>query len=280
MTRTAATLAAARRYRAMIPTMITVVVLFGGALIGALRTSLLSNPFDPGDGLTLAWWREVLADPAFVSSLGFTAYLTVVTTVISAGLAIALAAALRHTPLARFLATLPVLMPHLLAAVVAALWLAPGGLVDRTLGDLPVQLVRDRAGLGILLVYVLKETPFLALLVLAAWGPEVHAREEAARVLGADRRRRLALVVWPAIRAPLAIGSLIVAAFVFGSFEVPLVVGPTAPTTVATYALDQTKTASLSGQALAAVALLITSGVSVGLALIAARFARSGDLDV
>ncbi len=65
---------------------------------------------------------------------------------------------------------LPVPVPHLLVAVVAVLWLAPGGLADRLLGGLPIDLVRDRFGAGIILVYVYKETPFLVLLMLTAMG--------------------------------------------------------------------------------------------------------------
>ncbi|MDQ4129642.1 MAG: hypothetical protein M3133_01395 [Actinomycetota bacterium] len=165
-------------------------------------------------------------------------------------------------------------VPHLIVAVVVVLWLGAGGLVERALGSLPLTLVRDRAGLGIVLVYVYKEAPFLALLVLAAWGRTVAEREEAAAVLGAPWWQRLRWVVWPAIRAPLGIGSLIVAAFTFGSFEVPLVVGPTYPPTLAVFALHETKTAELAGQSRAAAALLVTAGVPILLALLVAWRAR------
>ncbi len=257
------------------PACAAIVVLFGGALAGGVRASLQTAP---GDGSSLEAWRSVLGDPAFADALGFSLWIAAAATTISAVLAVALAAALRgRGAVLRGLAALPVPVPHLVVAVGAVLWLGPGGLVDRAVGALPVQLVRDPAGLGVILVYVYKEAPFLALLVLAAWGREVAEREEAAATLGAGSWQRLRLVVWPAIRVPLVTGSLIVAAFVLGAFEVPLVIGPTSPQTLGTYALDATRTADLDGQARAAASLLVAAGASVLLALAAAWRARSLD---
>ncbi|MGI8805871.1 MAG: ABC transporter permease subunit [Thermoleophilaceae bacterium] len=130
----------------------------------------------------------------------------------------------------RALATMPVPVPHLLAAAVAVLWLAPGGLAERIVGGLPVELIRDRQGLGIVLVYVYKETPFLMLLLLAAMGRSLSEREEAAAMLGAGPWQRLRWVIWPTIRGPLMVGTIVVLAFVVGAFEVPLAVGPNQPT--------------------------------------------------
>lgn len=257
------------------PACAAVAVLFGGALAGGVRASLQATP---GRGGSLDAWRSVLGDPAFADALGFSLWVTAAATTLSAAVALAVAAALRgRGAVVRGLAALPVPVPHLVVAVTAVLWLGPGGLVDRAAGALPVQLVRDPAGLGVILVYVYKEAPFLVLLVLAAWGRGVAEREEAAATLGAGPWQRLRLVVWPAIRVPLVTGSLIVAAFVLGAFEVPLVIGPTYPQTMATYALDATRTADLGGHARAAVSLLVAAGASVLLALTAAWRARGPD---
>ncbi len=83
----------------------------------------------------------------------------------------------------RTIATAPGAIPRGRVGVRAVVWLGPGGIADRVLGGLPIDLGRDPRGAGIVLVYVFKETPFLALLVLAAWGPAVAARDEAAAVL-------------------------------------------------------------------------------------------------
>lgn len=169
----------------MAPAMATVVLLFGGAIAGAVRTSLVPL----GGGVSLDSWRALFADPAFLDAALFSLRVTVLATVVSAAAAVGVAGLLRsHGTLVRALAALPVPVPHLLVAVLAVLWLAPGGLADRALGALPLSLIRDDAGLGIVLVYAYKEVPFLVLLLLAAMGSGLREREEAAAVLGASAR--------------------------------------------------------------------------------------------
>ena len=255
----------ARDLLLLAPACLTVAVLFGGALVGIVRTSL--QPL--GSGASLAAWRSLLADPAFADAALFTLRITVLST----ALAVALALRDRGTVVRAVLA-LPVPVPHLLVATLAVLWLAPGGLADRMLGGVPVQLVRDPAGLGVVLVYVVKEAPFLVLLVLAACGPGLRAREEAAAVLGAGPWQRLRWVTWPAVRGPLVVGSIIVAAYVAGAFEVPLAIGPNDPPTLATFAFEATQRDVLAGQGRAAAALLVASMLAVLLALAAVRVAR------
>lgn len=256
------------------PAAATVVLLFGGGLAGAIRQSLHptiggSGPPDPSA------WTAVLHDPAFAAALWFSLRTAVAATGLSAAAAIAVAMVLRHWgALPRLLVALPVPVPHLLVATVAVAWLGPGGLAERALGTLPLDLVRDRAGLGIVGVYLYKETPFLVLLLLARMGPHLVQREEAAAVLGATGWQRLRWVVWPTLRAPLASGALIVGAFVLGALEVPLAVGPSYPPTLATYAAEQPQLDLAAGQARAAAALLVAAAASVALAVAAVHLAR------
>lgn len=253
------------------PTLGTIVLLFGGAVAGAASASL--HPTARA-GATLSAWRFVLTDGRFQAAVAFTAAIAAATTLLAAALALIAARWLRGHRWPQVLFTLPVLLPHLLVAVVAVLWLGPGGVADRVLDPLPVQLVRASSGIGIVLVYLVKEVPFLTLLVLAAWDEDVTALEEAAAVSGAGPVRRLAMVVAPAVRGPLVIGGTVVAAFVVGAFEVPLLVGPTSPPMLATYALEETRLAGLAGRANAAAALLVATGLTVVLALVAARGAQ------
>ncbi len=251
--------------RAIVPAAAVLVVLFGGAMAGALsRTSA-------------EVWSTALGDPRFGEALTFTIRITLLSTALSAVVALGLAALVRRHRAPRSLLAVPVLVPHLVAATVAVTWLGPGGLADRLLGGLPVDLVRDRAGLGIVLVSVWKEAPFLVLLILTAWDGAVERRSEAAATLGAGRGATFRHVVWPAVRTPLGVGSVVVGAFVLGSFEVPLVVGPTTPPVLSTLALQQTRVASLDGRAVASATLLVTTALALGPALLASRWVRRAD---
>jgi len=259
------------------PAVVTTFVLFGGALAGATRSSIEPNPTG-ASGVSLDAWEAVVDDPGFLDASLFTLQTSALATLLAAAVALAAAQALHDRGSAlRGLFSLPVPVPHLIVAILALLWLAPGGLADRLLGPLPVELTGDRAGIGIVLVYVYKEAPFLTLLLLAAWGARVRGREEAAAVLGATAWQRWRWVVWPVLRAPLAVGSLIVAAFVVGSFEVPLTVGPTYPPTLSVSALEATRSADLSGQAQASATLLVAAALTIALALAAAWAARTVD---
>ncbi|MGI9658327.1 MAG: hypothetical protein ACR2OD_05415, partial [Gaiellaceae bacterium] len=154
-----------RRALLLTPAIATIGVLFGAALAGAVRQSL--DPTLLGGPATSSAWRETLSDGAFHDAALFTLQVTAMATALSAGLALALAWFLRQAgTLPRMLATLPVPIPHVLITVVAVVWLAPGGLADRLVGGLPIELTRDGEGLGITLVYAYKETPFLVLLLL------------------------------------------------------------------------------------------------------------------
>lgn len=261
------------RLRPALPALVVTLVLFGGALAGAVRTSLAPLPGQPPSADA---WTRVLGDPRFLESLLVTLAIAVVTTALSVLLALPAAALVRGRRALQVLLGLPVLLPHLLVAVVVVLWLGPGGLVDRVVADLP-SVVRAPSGAGVVLVYLLKEVPFLVLLLLAVWDDDVDRRVEVARTLGVGRVRALRLVVWPAVRAPLVLGAAVVLAFVLGFLQVPAVVGATDPVLLPVYALDASRVRGLEGQADAAVALLVATGLALLLAAAASAWARRLD---
>ncbi len=253
------------------PAVAAVVVLFGGAMAGAVRTSLV--PLG-GDGSTIAW-QTLLHDPEFADAVGFTLRTAALSTALAAVVAVLVALTARRSGTAvRALLALPVPVPHLLVATVAVLWLAPGGLADRLLGSLPIDVVHDRAGAGIVLVYLYKEVPFLVVLLLAAMGQHYRERDEAAAAVGVSPAQRLRWVLWPTIRGPLVVGCIVVFAYVAGAFEVPLAVGPSYPPTIAEYALQRAGADLIAGPSIAAAALLVTATASVLLAALAVRAAK------
>lgn len=260
---------------ALAPSVGLLLLLFGGALAGAFKVSLLPLGGSLADA-SLEQWSSLFADPAFVDGLLLTIRIALLSTLLAAAVGVGLALLLRRQAgLARTLAVTPVPVPHLLIATVAVLWLSPGGLADRLLGGLPVDVVRDRGGIGVVAVYVYKEAPFIALLVLAAMGRSLERREEAARVFGAGHLRSATWVLWPAIRGPVVIGCVIVAAFAIGGLEVPLTIGPNYPPTLAEYAFESTQGDVIAGEGRAAAALLVAGLFSAVAAAFAFRFVRS-----
>lgn len=262
----------ASRDRLMLaPAVLVVLVLFGGAIAGAVATSLTPLGGDASAGALKTLWH----DPEFHDAVAFTLRTAALSTALAAVIAVLVALTARRSSTAvRALLAAPVPVPHLLVATVAVLWLAPGGLAERILGGLPVDVVHDRAGAGIVLVYIYKEVPFLVVLMLAAMGQGYRERDEAAAAVGVSPAQRLRWVLWPTIRGPLVVGCIVVFAYVAGAFEVPLALGPSYPPTVAEYALQSSNADLISGPSIAAGALLVSATVSILLAALAVRAAK------
>lgn len=210
------------------PAVLVVAVLFAGGLALAILGSLPASNYD-----------SVLHSVPFRDSLLLTTWVATLSTGVSAVLGLLLALVLRNgaTQTSALNLQAPVVVPHLAFALAAIHLLAPSGLVARALlslglidsqTDFPT-LLHDRYGIGIVFVYIVKETPFLALLCLAILLRMERGYEDTARTLGASRLQRLLHVTLPTVSPALGAGSAVVFAFVFSAFEVPWLLGRTYP---------------------------------------------------
>lgn len=250
-----------------VPALALTTMLLVGALAGALWTSLHPGAI-VGGAAGLDAWRDVLRDPRLRDAAAGSLVLAATTTALAIPLAIALAAGVRRSRVGLIATGLPVAVPHLVVGVGVVALLGPGGLVDRLLGGMPVRIVGDPHGVGMVLAYTAKEVPFLALVVLAGWDDETDDLLDAARSLGARWWRRSLDVLLPRIAPGLAVGAAVVSAFMVGAAEVPVLVGSSRHPTLATYALDATRTAGPAARPVATAALLLAAAASVALAAV------------
>ncbi|MBK9313566.1 MAG: ABC transporter permease subunit [Acidobacteria bacterium] len=86
-------------------------------------------------------------------------------------------------------------------------------------------MINDRYAVGIILAYVLKELPFIALMVLALLARLGDEYDQLAQTLGASRWQRLRHVTLPLIAPAVISSSVVVFSFIFGAFEVPYILG-------------------------------------------------------
>jgi putative spermidine/putrescine transport system permease protein len=253
----------------VLPALTVVMVLFGGAIVGLVFDSLRPGRII-GAPIDIGAWRTIVTDGHFHDAIAFTIVVAGVSTIISVILALSLGASLQGRPAwlrAAMASAVP--MPHLVAASLAVTWLAPGGLAERIIGTLPFTIVGDRHGVGVIVVYTFKETPFLLMLVLASWDQHTRDAQEAAACLGANPWQSFRDIVMARLAGPLSAGALVVAAFTLGATEVPLLVGPTRPDTVATYALTTVRTNGPAARADAAAALLVVTAMTMVLGAVA-----------
>lgn len=263
------------------PALLVIGVLFSGGLVAALVQSLGYLPAIGQTEVGFEAYREVLADEGFLDSLALTLYVAGASTGISTVLAVLGALALRRSSgrVSAVVFQLPITIPHLVAAVGIALVVSQTGLGARLAAALGLigeprefpALLYDPYSVGIILTYVWKEMPFVALVVLAALRGVAGELEEVARTLGANAWQRFWYVVFPVISPGIIAASLIVFAFTFGAFEVPYLLGKTYPTILPVMAYNEYRDLDLASRP---VAMAINVLIALITAVIAAAYLR------
>ncbi|MCB0082011.1 MAG: sugar ABC transporter permease [Caldilineaceae bacterium] len=223
------------------PALLVILVLFLGGVVVGLGQSLDYMPIIGLRALTLQHYANILTDRDFYASLLLTLYIALTSTVVAVALAIGMALLLRRqfagSRFVTFLFQLPLPVPHLVAAAGFVLLLTQSGLLARLAyhagwlerpNDFPA-LVFDRWQIATILVYVWKEIPFIGLVVLAVLKGIGHEYEEVAQTLGASGWQRFRYVLFHLILPGVLVTAIIVFAFVFGSFEIPLLLGQRYP---------------------------------------------------
>ena len=260
------------------PALLVIGVLFVGGLFAALLQSL---GYFPAIGMTeikLDAYREIVGSEDFLDSLLMTLYVAGASTLISTVLAVLAALALRHNAgrLSAAIFQLPITIPHLVAAVGIAFVVSQAGLGARVAAALDLigepgqfpALLYDEYSIGIILTYVWKEVPFIALVVLAALRNVSEELEDVAKSLGANAWQRFWYVILPLISPGIVAASLLVFAFTFGAFEVPYLLGRTYPTTLPVMAYNEYRDIDLTARPVAmatnVVIALITAVLAAG----------------
>ncbi|MGB3682599.1 MAG: ABC transporter permease subunit [Rubrobacteraceae bacterium] len=263
------------------PALLVIGVLFSGGLVAALIQSLGYLPATGQTEVGFDAYREVLGDKDFLDSLALTLYVAGASTGISTVLAVLAALALRRSSgrISAVVFQLPITIPHLVAAVGIALVVSQTGMGARLAAALGLigeprefpALLYDPYSVGIILTYVWKEVPFVALVVLAALRGVAGELEEVARTLGANAWQRFWYVVLPVISPGIIAASLIVFAFTFGAFEVPYLLGKSYPTILPVMAYNEYRDLDLAARP---AAMAINILIALITAIIAAAYLR------
>ncbi|MFP4430509.1 MAG: ABC transporter permease [Spirochaetota bacterium] len=247
------------RLVSLLPAVLIVLLLFGGGLLlGVLQSFGLWAPGGEGE-LSLSAYRSVFSRPAFLASLVLTLGVSVAATAGAVALGVAFALVLRESRRRSLLLLfqLPLTVPYLVAAIGMLFLLRESGLLARVAFHAGVidsaagfpRLVFDRHGVGIALVYLWKQTPFIGLIVLSLLEAGGDEYEAVARSHGATSWQTFRHVMVPHLLPSLIPGSIIIFAYTFGSFEVPLLLGRPFPSMLAVLAYREYVDVDLSMRA-------------------------------
>lgn len=220
---------------------ITLTLFLGWGLLAGLGQSF---GYLPALGLTkwtTHYYETLFKRPDFLQSLGFSLHIAAFSSILALLLGVGLVYLLLHVfkraDRALSLLQLPIIVPHLIVALLTLLIFSQSGLLVRLLSQLGISdakawvkpLTMDPHGNGIILSYLWKEIPFITFFAYEPLKAIDERYGEAARTLGASTWRSFLTVTLPLCRQTLATAFLIIFMFALGAYELPSLLGPTLP---------------------------------------------------
>ena len=218
-------------------------------LVGTLMPAFGYLPAIGGDRWSLDPWRVLRDAPGFSTSLQLTLVVGWASTLMSVLLALAVAGFLHHRAGAKRLGSwlTPLLaMPHSALAIGFAFLILPSGWLVRWVSPgltgwtIPpdVGTVGAASGWPLIAALVMKETPFLLLMILGALNQvRAPAQIAAARAMGYGPVMAWFKVVLPQVYPQIRLPIYAVLAFSLSVVDVAIVLGPGNPPTLAVQAV-------------------------------------------
>ena len=136
----------------------------------------------------------------------------------------------------RWLYRWPLFIPFIVAGQLMRTFLAKNGLMNNVFTEIglltPMQTVSFLDWRGIVITFVWKQTPFVALLVAGAMASLDRSMIEAARNLGASGMRVLLEILVPQVRQTLFVGLILSFVIMLSVLSVPLMINAQSPTMI------------------------------------------------
>lgn len=230
--------------------------------------------------LTLEYYRNAFTRSDLLSSILFSLYIALVSSVLATVGGVFLSAIITRLRVGRtgrlIGIQVPVTTAHMIVALTVFALLGGSGLVSRVLfalgilgapSDFP-SIAGSVQGWGILVVYLWKEIPFIAFCTVTIMGGIGERYAEAASSLGASPLRAFFSVTLPLSASAIAKAFLIVFAFAFGAYEVPYLLGATLPRALPVLAYLQYTQPDLMSRADAMALNGVMTGITLALAVV------------
>ncbi|MGA0561378.1 ABC transporter permease [Ancylobacter sp. VNQ12] len=217
----------------VLPALAVIVLLFMVPLAASV-----TGAFVVADGFGLANFTKTFE--LYTPDIVFTVLIVSLSTVLIGLFAVAIAGYLtlgenpRAVALLRWLYRWPMFVPFIVVGQVLRTFLARNGLMNNALIGAglitPLQAMSLLDWRGIVIAFVWKQTPFVALLVAGAMASVDRGTLEAARNLGASRLRILIEILVPQVATTLMVALVLSFVTMMSVLSVPLMINAQSPT--------------------------------------------------
>jgi len=246
------------------------VLFFAGALPILAALLALTQPLSDISSFNtfIQPWALLIQWPGLGRSVGLSLWSAITAALISLWLALALCGQViqRASGTARAISSAILAMPHIALATGLILLLSPSGWLLRLMSptltgsvrppDWPI--VNDPYALSLILLLVIKETPFLFLMAFNIAGRiDVTRQMQAGNALGYQREKVWWLLLVPQILVALRLPLFCVLAFGLSTVDIAILLGPQQPTTLALLVWQWISEPSMGHQSLAAAGTLL-----------------------
>ena len=267
-------------YFLVLPTVLVILVVAFYPILNSLWLSLLDNPLGPSAKLIgLSNYFQLFASSDFRSSIGTTLIFTTIAvtleTIFGLGIALLINATFPGRGLVRAAILVPWAFPTVIAAQIWSLMYNDRtGIISYLLQQIHVlapgdTLLQTNSGImtAAIIADVWKNTPFMALLLLAGLQVIPHELYEAASVDGSTRFQQFWTITLPMLSGPLVIALLFRTLASLGVFDLLYILGGNQVQSMASFSYNYMFTRSTFDFAagVAAAVVLFVTGLIISL---------------
>lgn len=211
--------------------------------LGFINISDISN-------ITFEYYLQVFSDPLFMKALRYTFYISIVSSFLCVFTATILVFLVYFSKdlsnKNSFLFRLPIFIPHCVYALLFIQFLSQTGVISRFLVSFGVMssfdffplLVNDKAGFSVIFLYIVKQVPFVFMLITLMINKIDKKIIYTSFALGATKTTTIRKILLPLISPVIISLFLLCFAFAFAGFEIPMLLGNTANETISLRAYE------------------------------------------
>lgn len=229
---------------------------------------------------TLEYYMETIKSKSFWDSLLFTSRMAVVSSTVSLLISVGIIYIIYMNMERKFvkeerfqkIVESPLLVPYLIASYLILILFMQSGTISRLMvavgviedySRFPI-LTNDRKGVGIMIAYIWKTTPFIVMMAIPVLKRIKSKWDALAHIFNVGKTRFFFEVALPLMGPSLLMSFFIILAYIFTAFEVPYMLGVTYPKALAVGAYEIYSRGSLGDRPSLMVINMIISFISLG----------------